>query len=197
MASQMTPSFWWLIPHRWECWEGRWSNLSGLLEAVASDSWCAHTTAHWTGEGLGWGWWDACSFCLLHLSFVASCLPASNVWLAFLTDERQLSQSLTSCCHDWRLIPACASCPFKWSLQMLSWSTTITLSFLELADEDCFRHVYVFHPWDVASLMWLHLKQDGLYAGQAGFVEDFFVRHVALPFGAKDGAQAALMKLLT
>ena len=41
-------------------------------------------------------------------------------------------------------------------------------SFLELAEEDCFGHVYVFRPCDVASPAQLHLKQDGLYAGQAG-----------------------------
>ena len=42
----------------------------------------------------------------------------------------------------------------------------------------------------------LHLKQDGLCAGQAGSLEDFFVRHIVLPFNAKDGAQAALVKPL-
>ena len=88
----------------------------------------------------------------------------------------------------------------KLSLQLifvtLSWSTTTALSFLELAEEDCFGHANVFHPCDVASPMQLHLKQDGLYAGQAGSLEDFFVRHMILPFDAKDGAQAALMKLL-
>ena len=46
------------------------------------------------------------------------------------------------------------------------------LSFLELAEEDCFGHAYVFHPCDVASPEQLHLKQDGLYAGQAGPLED-------------------------
>ena len=59
----------------------------------------------------------------------------------------------------------------KLSLQLifvtLSWSTTIALSFLELAEEDCFGHVYVFRPCDMASPAQLHLKQDGLYAGQA------------------------------
>ena len=88
----------------------------------------------------------------------------------------------------------------KLSLQLifvtLSWSTTIALSFLELAEEDCFGHAYVFHPCDVATLAQLHLKQDGLYAGQAGPLEDFFVRHVVLLFDAKDGAWAALMKPL-
>ena len=79
---------------------------------------------------------------------------------------------------------------------MLSWSTTITLSFLELAEEDCFEHVYVFHPCDVASPAQLHLKQDELYAGQAGSLENFFVGHVVLPFDAKDGAQAVLVKPL-
>ena len=78
----------------------------------------------------------------------------------------------------------------------LSGSTTITLSFLELAEEDCFGHANVFHPCDVASLAQLHLKQDGLYAGQAGSLEDFLVGQVVLSFDAKDGAQAALMKPL-
>ena len=88
------------------------------------------------------------------------------------------------------------------SLQMifvtLSWSTTIALSFLELAEEDCFGYAYVFqfHPCDVASPAQLHLKQDGLYAGPAGSLEDFFVRHMVLPFDAKDGTQAALVKPL-
>ena len=86
----------------------------------------------------------------------------------------------------------------KLSLQLvfvtLYRSTTIALSFLELAEEDCFWHVYVFHSCDVASPAQLHLKQDGLYAGQAGTLEDFFVRLVVLLFDAKDGAQAALVK---
>ena len=73
-------------------------------------------------------------------------------------------------------------------------STTITLSFLELGEEDCFGHAYFFRPCDVASPAQLHLKQDGLYAGQAGSLEDFFVRHVVLPSDAKDGAQAASVK---
>ena len=43
----------------------------------------------------------------------------------------------------------------KLSLQlifvMLSWSTMVALSFLELAEEDCFGHAYIFYPCDVAS----------------------------------------------
>ena len=78
----------------------------------------------------------------------------------------------------------------------LSLSTTIALSFLEFAQEDYFGHTYVFHPCDVASPGKLHLKQDGVYAWQAGSLEDIFVRHVVLPFDAKDGAQAALVKPL-
>ena len=72
----------------------------------------------------------------------------------------------------------------------------IALSFSELTEEDCFGHAYVFHPGDVASSVQLHLMQDGLYTGQAGSLEDLFVRHVVLPFDAKDGAQAARVKLL-
>ena len=67
----------------------------------------------------------------------------------------------------------------KLSLQLifvtLPWSTMIALSFLELVEEDCSEHVYVFHPYDMASPVQLNLKQDGLYAGQAGSLEDFFV----------------------
>ena len=40
------------------------------------------------------------SFCLLRHSFAAFCLSVSNSQLAFLTDERQLSPSEASCCHD-------------------------------------------------------------------------------------------------
>ena len=78
----------------------------------------------------------------------------------------------------------------------LSWSTTIALFFLEFAEEDWFGHAYIFHPCDVTNPAQLHLKQDGLYAGQAGYLENIFVRLVILPFDAKDGAQAALMKPL-
>ena len=72
-----------------------------------------------------------------------------------------------------------ASLLCKLSLQLvfvtLSWSTTITFSFLEFAEEDCFGHAYVFRRCDVASPAQLLLKQDGLYAGQAGSLEDFFI----------------------
>ena len=88
----------------------------------------------------------------------------------------------------------------KLSLQLIfvtfSLSTTIALFFFELAEEDCFGHANVFYPCDMASPAQLHLKQDGLYAAQAGFFEDFIVRCVVLPFDAKDGAQAALVKPL-
>ena len=90
----------------------------------------------------------------------------------------------------------------KLSLQVifvtLSCSTTTALSFLELAEEDCFGYAYVFqfHPCDVASPAQLHLKQDGLYAGQSGSLKDFFVRNMVLPFDSKDRAQEALVKPL-
>ena len=62
----------------------------------------------------------------------------------------------------------------------------IMLSFLELTEEDCFGYAYVFHPYDVTSPVQLHLKQDGIYAGKAGSLEDFFVWHWVLSFDAKD-----------
>ena len=61
------------------------------------------------------------------------------------------------------------------TLVTLSWSTTIALSVLELAEENCFGHAYVFHSCDVASPAQLYIKQDGLYAVQNGSLEDFFV----------------------
>ena len=67
------------------------------------------------------------------------------------------------------------------------------LSFLELTEEHCFRHAYVFHPWDMASSAQLCLRQDGLYAGQAGSLEGFFIWHAVLPSDAKDGAQGVLV----
>ena len=97
---------------------------------------------------------------LLRLSFVASCLSASNLRLALLTYERQLSRSEASCFHDLWLISSCASCLFSCVFE--------TLSFSELAEEDCFGYAYVFHPGVVASPAQLHLKQDERYAGQAG-----------------------------
>ena len=61
--------------------------------------------------------WDAArSFSLLRFPFTPSRLSASNLQMAFLTDERRLSRSEVSCCHDGWLILACASCLFSWSL---------------------------------------------------------------------------------
>ena len=66
---------------------------------------------------------DRQRFCLrmigMLLALSASCifplqLHASLPWTSatFLTDEHRLSQSEASCCHDWWLISACASCLF-------------------------------------------------------------------------------------
>ena len=49
------------------------------------------------------------------------------------------------------------------------------LSFLKSAEGDHFGNTYIFHPCHMASQVQLHLKQDGLYAGQAGSLEDFFI----------------------
>ena len=72
----------------------------------------------------------------------------------------------------------------------------IALSFLELAEQDCFGHAYAFHICNVANQAQLHLKEEGYYAGQAGSLEELCVRHVVLPYNAKGGAQAALVKPL-
>ena len=96
--------------------------------------------------------------CVFPLRLYAS-LPQTHNWLSSL-----MSASCLGLMAD--------SCLCKLSLQLifltLSLSTMILLSFLELAEEDCFGHANVFHPCDVASLGQLHLKQDGLHVGQAG-----------------------------
>ena len=100
----------------------------------------AQTVLHF-GQGEAWvedNQDAARSFCLQRLSFAASCLSASHLRLAFLTNERQLSRSEASCCHD--------QCRLFLQLVFvtLSWSNTITLSYIELAEEDCFGHTCVF-----------------------------------------------------
>ena len=94
--------------------------------------------------------------CIFPLRLHAS-LPRTSDWLFSLMSAGCLG-----------LGPPAA---MKLSLQLifvtLSWSTMIALSFLELAEEDCFGHAYVFHSCDVASPAQPHLKQDRLYAWQA------------------------------
>ena len=109
-------------------WKGWRSVLTWWLVAVESDSWCAESTALWTGEGLGWRWLGGCLLSLppiLRLSFAALCLCLD--WL-FSADERQLSWSEASYCHDWWLIPVCASasCPFGLSLSQINRQSTDT-----------------------------------------------------------------------
>ena len=178
-------------------WEVRWSILACLVVAVETDPWGAYPPELWIDEGLGEGWWACCLLFLPAVFFLCSFMPLRL-------------KLTTGFCHWWApavsvwglLLPwlMADSHLCKLSLQLIfvthSWSTMITLSFLELAEEGCFGHAYVFNPCDVASPVQLHLKQDGLYAGQASSLEDFFVRHMVLPFDAKDGAQAVLAKLL-
>ena len=84
-----------------DCWEGLWSVLACSLLAVGPIL-DAHSLPHFRQTKV----WDedgrdaACSFCLLRFSLAALCLSASNTQLNFLTDERQLTQSEASCCHD-------------------------------------------------------------------------------------------------
>ena len=67
----------------------------------------------------GGGWWSVLALSLVALESDSCIFPlrlhasASNLQPAFLTDGCQLSQSEASCCHDLRLISACASCLFS------------------------------------------------------------------------------------
>ena len=82
------------------------------------------------------------------------------------------------CLRPPELIPVSAICLFSWSFVTLSWGATITLSFLLLAEEDFFGHAYAEARWTLC---------------RAGRLSLGLLR---LPFDAKDGAQAALMKPL-
>ena len=167
----------------------------GKLVVVKSNSSCADPTALWTGEGLGWGWLGCCLLFLPLVSFLCAFMPLclkpttgfSHWWAPIFSVWGLLLAWLMADSHLCKLSLRLVSVT-------LSLSTMITLFFLELTEEDCFWHVYVFHPWDMASPAQLHLKQDGLYSRQDGFLEDFFVWYIILPFDAKVGAQAALMK---
>ena len=160
------------------------------------------TCCTWTGEGLGkFGQRfeddsDAAgSFCLLHLSFAASCLSALNLWLAFLTDECQLSWSGASCCHDWWPIPARESCLFSWSSKrflgaphscFLSWSspkgTALGMSMS-----------FILVVWPAkCSCTWS--KMDPLLGRQALLRTSS--SDTVLPLDAKGGMQGALVKPL-
>ena len=169
---------WWLIPRRRGFKEGWWSVRACSLVGVESDSWCAAPPALWTGEGFGWGWlgsWELFSPAPSFLGgFMPLCLdvttsfshwwaPTVSVWFLLLP-WLMVDSSL------WKL-------PLRLIFVTLSWSTTITLSFYELAEEGCFGHACVFHTCNVASPAQLQLKQVGLYAGQAGCFKDFFVWH--------------------
>ena len=120
--------------------------------------------------------WEAARFLfLLRLCFAALCLSSSGTydWLHPVKSTNCLGLRPTAA-----MIDGCSHL-CKLSLQplfvTLSGATTFALSFLELAEEDCFWHAYVFHPCDVASPAEQRLKQDRLYSGQAGCLEDFFV----------------------
>ena len=137
---------WRLIPRRQGLGEGWWSILACSMVAVDSGSWCAHPTALWTKVWAEDDWDAAHSFCPWHFSFAASCLSASNI-------ETGISHWWAPAVSVWGLWlpwlrPDSHLC--KLSLQLifvtLSWSTTIAFSFLELAEEGWFGHVYIFHP---------------------------------------------------
>ena len=175
------------------------SSETRIWEAEESDSWCADISTLCTGEGLGWGWLEGCTLFLSTAFFLCGfyLFSVSNLPLTFLTDESQVSHSEASCCLGWRLIPFCASDFFSWSLLRFFRASQFVFFILELAEEDCFGHVHVFQPYDLVICAQVNLRQDGLCAGQAGCLQEFFIIwHAFSLVGAKNGAQAALVKTL-
>ena len=70
-----------------QCFRARWWLWRPILDAYPLPHF--EQSKVWNEDGR-----DASrSFCLLRFSFAALCLSASNVRLAFLTDERHLSRS--------------------------------------------------------------------------------------------------------
>ena len=98
-------------------------------------------------QTLVWAWddWEAvCSFCLLHLCRVIP-LPQTYSWLFWLKSTNYVSL-------PWLVVDSCQhKLWFQLVFVMFSWSAMIILSFLEFAEEDCFGHVCVLHPCDVAT----------------------------------------------
>ena len=157
-------------------WEGWWSILACSLVAVETDSWCVHPTALWTDEGLSWGWSVYCPLFLSPAFFLCGLMPLCLELTTGFSHWWAPAVLIWGLLLPWLMADSCLC---NLSLQLifvtLSWSTTITLSFLELTEKEIFGHANVCHPCDVASPAKLHLKQDGLYAGQAGSLEDFFI----------------------
>ena len=167
------------------------------LVAVESKSCCTDPTALWTDEDLGWGWLEGCLLFLPPVSFLCGFMLLCFRLTTGFSHWWSPTVLVWGLLLPWLIVDSCLC---KLSLQlifmMLSWSTTMTLSFLEFAQQEFCRHVHGFHLCDTTSPVQLHLKLDGLRAGQAGSLENFFIWHVVLPFDAKDGVQAAFMKPL-
>ena len=188
--------WWWLIPRRRGFWEGWWSVLACSLLAVQSDCWCADPTALWTGEGLGWDWLGCCSLFLPPVSLLCGFMPLClKLTTGFSHRWAPTVWGLLLPRHGWlppvQAAPSAGLC--NAFLDYLSWITMIVFSFLELAEENRFGHAYIFHPFDVASPAQLHLKHDGLYAGQAGSLEDFFLWH-SLAFWCQEWSASSIGK---
>ena len=109
--------WWWLIP-RIQGLLGSLMVNSCMLVGGCRDKFFMHTpyrTLDRWGYGMRMvGMLHALSAsCVFPLRLYASGLKLKT---GFLADERQLSRSEASCCHDWWLILARASCLFSWSL---------------------------------------------------------------------------------
>ena len=88
-----------------------------------------------------------------------------------------MSRFEASCCHDWWLIPMCACCLFSHLFNTFEeCSSGRTLTYLEFTDEDCLRHVCIFHRYDSQpsatepetrrTLSWADWFSSGLLAKQ-------------------------------
>ena len=97
--------------------------------------------------------------------------PAGLVVGSLVVTDGTMGQTVFShydCCLGWRPPTARAAGPLlpvqavssAAAFVTFSGSTTITLSFLQFATEDCFWYVYVFHPCDVTSPAQLNLNPD-------------------------------------
>ena len=142
-------------------WEGWESALACLLMALESDSWCIHPTALWTGDSLGWGWLEGCSLILPRASFLCGFILRWLKLTSGLSHWWAPTVSVWGLPLPWLMVGSCLG---KMSLQHLfSGSTTIILSFLKLASEDCLGNTYVFHPcnWPVHH-KWTWGKMDSM-----------------------------------
>ena len=176
-------SLWWHIPCR-RGFLGRRMASSCMLFGGCW-IWFLVSTPYCTLDGgLGWGWLGCCLFFLPPASFFCGFLPLCLKLTTGFSHWQVQTISVWGILLPWLISDSCLC---KLSLQLvlvtLSWSITITLYFLELAEVDCFGHVpsdrviYSVNSTYLLTSLWSLSIWDLSFQGKAAllsFVVDIF-----------------------